>query len=66
MAKFKEVLPTMEIWEEGNNLYVKPAGKTDFMVKSTIDKIAGAVALCGFTGYMIKVELEKGMFFYIW
>ena len=66
LAKFKDALPTMEIWEEGKNLCVKPAGRTDFIVKSTVDKIAGAVTLYGFTGYMIKVELEIGMFFYIW
>jgi hypothetical protein len=65
LAAFKAALAPLEVIEDGRNVYVKPAAKADFLAKSTIDKIAGACILFGFSGYLIKAELNEGLIFYV-
>lgn len=67
MQALRHALPTMEIWEEGKDVYVKPSVEhSSFLVKSTVDRVASAVTLFGFSGYMISVDFGKGLLFKIW
>ena len=56
LERLKTALYPLEVTEGPLGICVEPAAKSSFIVKSTIDKIAGAVALFGFGGYMIKVN----------
>ena len=69
MSKIENVrlaLYPLEVVEEVDRLCVQPAVKSHFIVKSTIDKIAGAVALFGYSGYMIKIDDDNTLKFWIY
>lgn len=62
----KQALYPLEVVQEADRLYIQPAVKSQFIVKSTIDKVAGAVALFGFQGYMIKIDDDNTLKFWIY
>ena len=66
IEKIRQALYPLEVVEEIDRLCVQPAVKSHFIVKSTIDKIAGAVALFGFQGYMIKIDDDNTLKFWIY
>jgi hypothetical protein len=66
LERLKQVLFPLEVTPEIDRLCVQPAVKSHFIVKSTIDKIAGAVALFGFSGYMIKIDEDNTLKFWIY
>ena len=59
LEKLRQAVYPLEVTEEPLGICVEPAAKSSFIAKSTIDKIAGAVALFGFSGYMIKVDNDS-------
>lgn len=62
----KQALYPLELVQEADRFYIQPAVKSNFIVKSTIDKVAGAVALFDFQGYMIKIDDDNTLKFWIY
>lgn len=65
MEGMRKVLDPLKVWEENGRVYVKPIVDSNFISKSTIDKIASACILYGFSGYMIEVTMKEGLKFNI-
>lgn len=65
LERLKQAIYPLSVTQEDGRIYVSPAVKSDFIVKTTVDKVAGAVALFGFGGYMIKIE-NDGLKFWIY
>ena len=66
LKRLKQVLYPLEVEPEIDRLCVRPAAKSHFIAKSTIDKIAGAAALFGYAGYMIAIEDDNTLKFWIY
>lgn len=67
MAAFKDALAPMQVIERRGRIIVKDETSADgFISQSTINKVAGACCLYGFSGFSIQASMGEGIIFSIY